>query len=194
MTPLELLDLAQKVSIAVVDRVKAGDLTKPCPCAGWTVSTLLDKMVTAARFTAAVVAGQTPGPDINILFPKPLAGPDPAKTYREACAECIERITACGLEGEMVVPAGKVPKAWGVMNRVLDCTLNTWDLAKALGVDPEIGEVQAAAVLAFSEDFFPKVRAMKDHTRFAEPVEPPAGATTLERLLAASGRRPDWRP
>jgi uncharacterized protein (TIGR03086 family) len=195
MKPLELLYMTHQCSIAVMDCISQPDTTKPCPCEGWTVAILLDKMVTSARFFAALAAGRPPGPDIDMLFPKSIAGDDPAETYRQACAECLESFTACDLAGEIMIPppVGKVQKAYVARLRSFDCTLNTWDLAMALGVAPGIDEPQAAAVLAFAEDYLPKIRAIKDHRRFAEPLQPPARATTLQRLVALSGRDVDWR-
>lgn len=193
MEPLELLAAAQRASIAVVARVGADDLGAPTPCEGWDVTKLLDKMVTSGHLFATLCRGEQPGPDLNLLFPEAIAGADPVAALRAACDDCSTAFAESGLEGEMMGPLGvMVPRAAGLKVRSMDATLNTWDLAKAIGADPGISEELAGGCLEFFTGFVPKVRERTDHVRFGDEVAVADDASALDRLVAMSGRDPAW--
>lgn len=195
MQGLELLDTAQKRAQAVVDQVSTAHHGLACPCEGWDVAKLLDKMVTSGRLFATLCRGEKPGPELNLLFPTDIAGDDPSTAFAAASAEALEAFTESGLEGEMMGPLGvMVPRAAGLMVRTMDVSLNTWDLARAIGVEPGLTDDQATAIIAFTDGFFPKVREKTDHVRFAEPASVPVDAGPIDRLVASSGRDPSWTP
>ena len=193
MEGLELLDTAQQRAQAIVDQVTPEDRERPCPCDGWDVAKLLDKMVTSGHLFATLCRGEKPGPELNLLFPTDIAGDDPSAAFAEACRDALDAFAESELEGEMMGPLGvMVPRRAGLMVRTMDVSLNTWDLARAIGVDSGLTDEQATAIMAFTDGFFPKVRQKDDHVRFAEPTAVPADADPVDRLVASSGRDPDW--
>lgn len=195
MEGLELLDTAQQRAQAVVDQVTPENRSRPCPCEGWDVSMLLDKMVTSGRLFATLCRGEKPGPELNLLFPTEIAGEDPSGAFAAACRDALDAFTASELEGEMMGPLGvMVPRRAGLMVRTMDVSLNTWDLARAIGVDSGLTDDQATAIMAFTDGFFPKVREKTDHVRFGEPTAVPTDAGAVERFVASSGRDLDWTP
>lgn len=195
MEKLVLLETAQANAQEVVDQVTADHLGLPCPCEGWDVAKLLDKMVTSGRLFATLCRGEKPGPELNLLFPTEIAGDDPQASVAAASADALAAFTDSKLEGEMMGPLGvMVPMPAGLMVRSMDVTLNTWDLAEAIGVAHGISEAQAEAIMAFTDGFFPKVREKADHARFGSGALPVAAdASAVDRLVASSGRSPDWR-
>ena len=84
-----------------------------------------------------------------------------------------------------------VPRA-GLKVRAMDCTLNTWDLARSIGVDPGVDPEVPAALIEFATGFLAKVRERDDHVRFGQPVS--VDGTGLDALVALSGRNPAWQP
>ena len=94
--------------------------------------------------------------------------------------------------GPLGVPMGMTDQA---NLRAMDSTLNTWDLAEALGVDHGIDTDQAERVLAFATDFLPRVRDTDagGHTRFAETSTSGSAGDPLTDLILLSGRRLNWR-
>lgn len=191
---VDLAETAMATAQAVIARVGA-DRDGPCPCEGWTVATLVDKMVTAPLMTTSIVRGEAPDPSLNPLFPTPVAGDDPGTTHAAAAADCGEAFRSADPSAERPGPLGTPMGMVDQANlRAMDATLNTWDLAEALGVDHGIGADQAGRVLAWASDFLPRVRA-KDaggHTRFAEAAAEPTGDPLVD-LVLLSGRRLDWR-
>ncbi len=191
---VDLAETAMQSAQAIIEQVGA-DRDGPCPCEGWTVATLVDKMVTAPLMTASIMRGDAPDPSLNPLFPTPVAGDDPGTTHAAAAADCGVAFRSADPSAE---PPGPLGTPMGMVDqanlRAMDATLNTWDLAEALGVEHGIGTDQAERVLAFASDFLPRVRA-KDaggHTRFAEAAAAPTGDPLVD-LVLLSGRRLDWR-
>jgi uncharacterized protein (TIGR03086 family) len=67
--------------------------------------------------------------------------------------------------------------------------MHSWDLARALGRDFDLGADRAAAMLAGAsamED------AMRSSGQFGPRVQVPADATPQEQLLGFIGRDPNW--
>ena len=72
-----------------------------------------------------------------------------------------------------------------------ELVLHGWDLAAATGQSYTVSDRAAAAALAAVEA---NAEMFRQYKGFAEPVEVPPGASTLDRLLAESGRNPAWTP
>ncbi|MUL41813.1 maleylpyruvate isomerase family mycothiol-dependent enzyme [Streptomonospora sp. PA3] len=70
-----------------------------------------------------------------------------------------------------------------------DVWMHSWDLAKALGREPDLGEERAAAALAAMQRV---ERMLRDSGQFgpAVPVAPTASAQ--DKLMAFIGRDPTW--
>lgn len=178
--------------MVVIGSVGGDDHDKPCPCEGWDVAMLLDKMVTSAALFAVLCRGEQPSPDLNLLFPTEIGRHDASAAFSTAAADCLDSFRNSRLEGEMMGPLGvMVPRRAGLMVRAMDCTLNTWDLAAAIGQEHGIDEALAAPLLEFAHGFLPKVRQKTDHVRFGEPTAG-SGDDALSQLVALSGRDPSW--
>ena len=194
MDPHQQLRAVQASAQAVIDQVTPGDHASPTPCDGWYVATLLDKMVTAGFLFATLCRGEKPGPELNLLFPTEIGRHDASEAFAVACKDCAGAFADSHLEGEMVGPLGvKVPRTAGLMVRMMDCTLNTWDLARSIAVDPGVDESVLGSITDFASGFLPKVREKTDHPRF-RPAIAFDGASQLDRLVAMSGRNPSWTP
>jgi uncharacterized protein (TIGR03086 family) len=70
---------------------------------------------------------------------------------------------------------------------VLDGLVHGWDLATATRQAYEPSDRLVAEVDAFARQAI--APAMRDGDTFADALEPPAGATSIERLAAFTGRR-----
>jgi uncharacterized protein (TIGR03086 family) len=63
-----------------------------------------------------------------------------------------------------------------------------WDLARATGQDPAMPAAVVDLLFPFAEQLLANVP--RDGVAFAAVVDVPAGAPTIDRLVALSGRRP----
>lgn len=194
MEPIDMLDAVHANAQRIIDLVGPDDHARRCPCEGWDVATLLDKMVTSGELFAVLCRGDEPGPELNLLFPTAIGRHDPSGSFAEAASRCREAFAASNLEGEMVGPLGvMVPRRAGLNVRMMDCTINTWDLAQSIGVDHGIADEIATPLVEFVQGFFPKVREKTDHVRFAPPLDVSA-SSPADQLVALSGRDPSWSP
>jgi uncharacterized protein (TIGR03086 family) len=73
---------------------------------------------------------------------------------------------------------------------IMEMVLHGWDVARATGQDYRCDETLAQAVLTTVEaqgDMF------RQYQGFAAVVPVPDDATTFDRVLALSGRDPNWK-
>ena len=102
--------------------------------------------------------------------------------------ELVEAMRLPGaLDRTIAAPFGDVPGEVFARFVVLDGLVHAWDISVATGTafDPPeslVDEVDAFARAAITP-------AMREAGMFAAPVDPPAGATPIERLAAFTGRR-----
>jgi uncharacterized protein (TIGR03086 family) len=86
------------------------------------------------------------------------------------------------------LPFGEIPAPVFLRFLAFDLIVHSWDLATATGQtfappDELVAEADAFARQAVAPE-------MRDGDTFAAEVDPPAGASVLERLVAFSGRQP----
>jgi len=73
-----------------------------------------------------------------------------------------------------------------------EVVVHGWDLARATGQEYDAHGPSIAACRRFVESFEPP--AEDDGGLFGPPVAVPEDAPELDRLIGATGRRPDWSP
>lgn len=134
----------------VVARVRARDLSRPTPCAGWDLGTLLGHMIGQNDgFALAVSTGDADESD----YAAPVIGPDEAS---EAWTRSVDRVVTAfdnsELEREVrlveIDPYGNFPAGVVVGMHLLDTVIHTWDVAISLGEayrpDDELVDIVAA--------------------------------------------------
>lgn len=72
-----------------------------------------------------------------------------------------------------------------------DVLLHTWDLARAAGLDDALDPLIVPGMLAGLEPIDEMLRASG---HYGPAVEVPPGADVQTRLIAFTGRDPNWRP
>ncbi|MCF2527750.1 TIGR03086 family metal-binding protein [Yinghuangia soli] len=182
----DLLDLAARRALPVVDGVPDDKFGAPTPCSEYTVADL------ANHLYQVVVNFQKLAKKEDVdwsAVPDFLHG-----DWRQAFAGETEALIAAWAapDAEEGVSAGM-----GLPNRVvgqmvlLDLTFHPWDLAQATGQafepDPEVLPELADLVATMG----PNARKMGV---FGEPVAVPDDADAFVRILGATGRDPHWKP
>lgn len=149
---------------ALVARVGPDDLSRPTPCVGWDLGTLLAHMVGQHRgFAAAVRDGNAPA----LLA---------AFAAADLAAEVVE----------VELRTHPLPVAFLVEAHLLDTVVHSWDVATALGEyhepAPDLVDHVARAAARIPESA---------RTRPGAPFSPSlsAGSNAWERTLALLGRR-----
>ncbi|MFJ8312781.1 MULTISPECIES: TIGR03086 family metal-binding protein [unclassified Streptomyces] len=169
--------------------ITPGQLTGPTPCAEWDVRGLVNHWVLYTSHGLEHRALRKPLPD-ELTARDFTADPDWARRY----ADRLDRAVAAWAdpavwEGEIDLGGSALPAVEIASMLVEELVMHGWDVARATGQELRISEESAAFVLRVVEG---NAELYRQYQGFADPVEPPATATTVERALAVSGRDPHW--
>jgi uncharacterized protein (TIGR03086 family) len=151
--------------------------TLPTPCPDWDVRALVDHVAGGNVQAAALLGdGAEPAP----------AG-DPRTAWRHSADLAADRLSRPGaMEAPVHHPLGDITGAQLAFFRFDDHLVHAWDLATAVGADPELDPVLVAACLQFAE---PLAGTLAASGQFAPAPPVPPDATPQTRLLALHGRR-----
>ncbi|MGW7354174.1 TIGR03086 family metal-binding protein [Streptomyces sp. NPDC054784] len=183
----DLLGAASARAVPVVGAVPDDRLGAATPCAEYDVRALLNHLFSVVvNFQALAAKGDTD------LARTPDRVADDG--WRERFAAETGRLAAAwaapgaeeGTAGRMEMPARTVGSL-----AVLDLTVHGWDLARSVGVPFTPDPACVTEMTALLDGLAPTARRMGV---FAEPAPVPADASPFDRLLAATGRDPGWRP
>jgi uncharacterized protein (TIGR03086 family) len=183
MEPTTQLDHILPTLCTLVDGIRLEQLNDPTPCAAFTVHDVLDHMMVLGGSFSSWFRGR---PASDVKAPA-VFGAVPAEQFRAVISDLHESVRSPGaMERTIDAPFGELPGLTFARFVALDGVLHGWDLATATGQPYEIDPDVLRAVDEFART------AITDHLRdgdtFADPTEPPADATSLERLAAFSGR------
>jgi uncharacterized protein (TIGR03086 family) len=193
---IELDAIAVRVSADLVAQLTPADLTRPTPCAGWTLYGLLAHMATQHYGFAAAAAGQEgPGP-----WRLRRLGPDPAQDYRDAAGTVLAAFAADGVLGREFTlpeftPRQRFPAAQAISFHFIDYVVHSWDVARALGLPVSFGPGLLAAARGVASQVPGGEARRRPGAAFAPAVPvpgPAAGDGGLGEIVALLGRSPAW--
>ncbi len=188
-----MLDLSQNRAAAVIASISNDQMSLATPCDLWDVKDVINKLVASTRLFTGFGLRQQPDPSLDLINPKDLIGDDPVGVYLAAAKECRDAWRTSGaLDGLATSTIGEA-KARAVLNaRIFDTTVLTWDISQACDVDHLIDDEQAGYVLFVAERLVPAVRSQSPE-RYKEEVTDVTGTTTVDQLIAITGRNPSWK-
>ncbi|MFE9857529.1 TIGR03086 family metal-binding protein [Streptomyces sp. NPDC005780] len=190
--PLDLGPAARQIA-GMLDAIDDKRLTGPTPCPDVTVGAMLahvEGLAVAFRDAARKELGATT---------------DTAPSVESGVLDGGWRSTLPTALDEMVA-AWRSPEAWQGMTRagsvdlpgevagmvaLNELVLHGWDLARSTGQPYGAEEAHLSNTLALLADVGDNPPA---GSPFGPPVPVPDDAPLLDRAVARSGRRPDWRP
>ncbi|SDC18519.1 TIGR03086 family metal-binding protein [Actinokineospora iranica] len=188
MEPREAYTRAHDVFDRAVHQVgQAWDAPTPCP--KWTTRDLVNHLVSEQLWVPHTVAGETVE-QVGDRYDGDVLGPDPAAAWVSASAAAQRAWRDVPDERPVHLSYATVPASEYRWQLTLDLSAHGWDLAKAAGAAPDLGDALATALLDEFTDQIPLWRG----TLFADEVEVPADADPQTRLVALLGRDPDWAP
>jgi uncharacterized protein (TIGR03086 family) len=188
--PLALLTRALDQAGAVMASVDESDLDAPTPCPSWNVRTLTNHLVhDLANFTTAA-KGERP----DYRAPIPDVGDERVEAFRRGATEVVKAWRAAGdLDRTLALPSGEVPVSFMVYQQTAEMAVHAWDLARATGQQVDWDQDLARSALAWARTALkPEHRGDEASGKgFGPEVQPAAGASEQERLVAFFGRDPD---
>ena len=187
-------------SVDVVGAVTANDLSRPTPCAGWSLADLLAHMTVQHHGFAAAARGAGAEPAVwEAANMSDAVAADPVGTYAAAAADVLDAFAADGvLDAAFALPefgpGATFPGALAIGFHFVDYVVHGWDVARAIDAPFELPADVVAAVLPF-------VLAVPDgeyRTIAGAPFGPAVAthdaATDFDRILSQLGRSPQWIP
>ncbi len=181
------LFLSYDQAVALADAVNSTQLHDPTPCAAMDVGAMLDHLVFAARRAAGLGRGEAPSAELNAPH---VELEDVPTAIRVAGSESKEAWSDdAALARSITMPWGETYSGEALVGMYLvELATHSWDLAEATRntdlLDEELGEDTLAVAQATIR---PDYRNAEGNP-FGPQVEPPAEATSWERLAAFMGR------
>ena len=155
-------------------------------CDGWTVSELVNHIVTGNWWAMELVGGKTIA-EVGDRYDGDVLGDDPLAAYDESAAAVAAAFRAPGaMDAACAVSYGPVPGWVYCGHRFIDVLIHGWDVATSTGEDPTLPAELVEACWAVLE---PQLEMLTGSGLFAtaQPVAEDADRQTA--LLAVLGRR-----
>lgn len=167
---------------ALVESASPGDWVRPSPVAEWTALDVVKHLVEWSRGFLSGAGIELPTLDV---------GADPVAAWKRHVAD---------IQDILDEPAGRVLRNPHIGDKPVDeaidefytpdVWMHSWDLAKALGREPDLGEERCSAALAAMEPMDEMLRASG---QFGPAVPVSAESSAQDRLMAFIGRDPAWQ-
>jgi uncharacterized protein (TIGR03086 family) len=191
-----LLDLFLAGQRAFGDRVHGvaeDQWQSATPASEWTVADLVSHLVDEHRWAAPLLHGHdlaTAGKIVQGTRGLPVdggVGANLAEEWDEAAVGSADAFSADGaLDRTVELSRGTTPVGAYITEMIFDLVVHAWDLGTAIGYDEELPADLVEATYAVAQDFdFSQFGDM-----FAAPVDVPDDASTLDKLIARTGRNP----
>ena len=184
---LSLFDEGVKQFSRRVDAAGADDWTKPTPDTEWNVEDLVKHLIDEHLWMPPLLGGHDLETSNKIVEGTASSG-NPAVDWTAASAASLQSVREPGaMERNVALSRGPTPAEQYVAEMVVDLTIHSWDLGKALGVDNELPENLVAFVYGIVDD---AKEMLASSGMFAAPVPVGDDASLQDKLIAASGRDP----
>jgi uncharacterized protein (TIGR03086 family) len=182
MSPAEQHAYDARRFAELTEAASPDDWSRPSPVDGWTARDVVGHLLEwLPGFVSRAGVALTP-----------LSADDPAAAWRQR-AEEVQRLLE--EQGDLVYASpmfGEMPLAAAITQFYTnDVWMHSWDLARALGRDFDLGEERCAAAL---EGMAPMEDVIRSSGQFGPRVPVPDDASAQDRLLGFIGRDPAWRP
>ena len=181
MTPAERHRADAAAFAAVADSATAGDWDRPSPVAGWTARDVVAHLV---EWLPAFLERTDVG-----LPPVELAD-DPAAAWRRR-ADDVQALLETEGGRRFESPMFGVTTIGAILDQIYtnDVWMHSWDLARALGRDVDVGEQRCSYALAVME---PIDEVLRQRGQYGPRVAVPDDAPAQDRLIGFIGRDPYW--
>lgn len=162
----------------IADAATAQDWDSPSPVEGWTARDVVRHLI---EWLPGFLSRDLPEVDLT----------DPAAAWRTRAADVQALIEKHGDVTMHNRHVGELRLADAIDRfYTSDIFMHTWDLARALGQEPNLDEARAAELLAASEAVEDVLRSSG---QYGPRVPVPDDASVQDRLIGFIGRDPSWR-
>lgn len=175
----------------VLAQVPSSAWDRPSPCASWTVR----EVAGHAMAVTHNIAARASGGDLIDAFADVagIAGEDPVATFRVFRRQFLEATDRPGALQTMVASRlGNMTVDSYVAFMRSDTFVHTWDVARGAGVEPNFDPAIVSVILA---DYLERdMTSLRVPERYDDERPLVDETDELARLIAFTGRDPDWHP
>jgi uncharacterized protein (TIGR03086 family) len=182
------------------DLARVAAATTPDQYANPTPSAGLDVLALRRHLTGGLIyfeeAFRSPGADNNGADPHAYAGPDDLEAVLARLSATLRTALDAGVERTVVnVPylGGSFPGSIVLNMLLIEVVTHGWELARAVGCPWQPDEATAAQALTFYQATI-KPEWRGPGMAFGPEVPMADDAPTIDRVIAFSGRDPEWTP
>jgi len=190
MEAMDALCVVGKRHVELVAQVKPEQWDDPTPCPEWNVRSLVGHLI-AGRYVYRGLLEGAPVAELRPMLQRQseAVGDDPVAACEQAARSIREAFAEPGaLERTVHHTRGDMPGSELLVQLVADLVVHTWDLATAIGVDPELDD----QLVELAYEFYAPIMqqgAVYAYGWFKPPAKQlPEGATSMERLIHLVGR------
>jgi uncharacterized protein (TIGR03086 family) len=172
-------------TLTVLRRIASDQLTAPTPCTEYDVRALISHLLQWGPMMAGAGRRQAVGQVDDD------AGDEWLSAIEKVTADIVDAWSAPGAWEGIAQMAGPMPATTVGGLTAAEFVLHGWDLARATGVDASWPDDVVAVAYEATAGTAEQGRAIGV---YAAPVELAPEASAMDRLLAVSGRNPQWTP
>jgi uncharacterized protein (TIGR03086 family) len=180
--PTDELDGAEEalgVLQRVLHRISRDDLSRPTPCSEFDVAKLTDHLLNSITTIGGVVGAE---------FPPRQADDSVERQVVAAARPALDAWHRRGLQGTVKLGANEAPAKVFAGVLAIEFLVHAWDYSMATGYDVDAADSLVEYVLELAQRIItPQGRS---NVGFDDPVDVPADASPLDRLIAFTGRHP----
>ncbi|HUR48487.1 MAG TPA: TIGR03086 family metal-binding protein [Acidimicrobiales bacterium] len=172
-----------------LDLVAPEDWDKPTPCGQWSVRELVNHVAAELLWMPSLFQGRTIA-EVGDRFDGDVLGSDPVGTWRSAAADAAAASSEEGaLERIVHLSFGDFPGQAYAGQVTSDVIIHTWDLARAIGVDDQLGDEPMRFLMSFLD---PQIEEWRNAGAFGPASNDDGDGSDQDRFLARTGRSPRW--
>ncbi|AJK80889.1 TIGR03086 family metal-binding protein [Mycobacterium avium subsp. paratuberculosis] len=177
---LDGAEAALRVMQQVLHPIAADDMSRPTPCAQFDVTRLTDHLLKSLEALGGMAGADVPDHADS--------GDSVERQVIAVARPALDAWRQRGLDGTVSFGGGEMPARNACAILALELLVHAWDYARAVGRDVRAPEPLAEYVLGLAHRVIrPEVRGQAG---FDDPVEVPADADALTKLVAFTGRNP----
>lgn len=170
-----------------VHAVHADQQASATPDSDWTVADLVEHVIDAHRWMSPLLHGLDFDACAKVVEDTRGAGVDLAESWDKASTTSVDAVLAEGvLDSTVALSRGATDARVYLDEMIIDATVHAWDLGTAIGFDSALPDDLVDYVYARIEG----AGDLSEAGLFREPVEVAEDASTLDKLLGATGRDP----
>ena len=179
-----------RTSTTLVSHVHPDFLTRPTPCADWTLADLLAHMTAQHHGFAAAARGR--GDDLEAWRLRPFGA---VAEYTAAAEDVLTAFAEPAPEFHLPEfhPVSRFPAELAIGFHLIDYVVHGWDVARALDLDYRLEPEVAGTALRIALTVPDGDNRLAPDAAFGPALTTGDDTDPLNRILTHLGRSPEWR-